>query len=80
MISSLLHEKEIYLQWYGNRFSTCHQQIFPPTFQQKAKKKRERRKNTTQVVDMDKNILANDNTMDWFGFLGAIVALWSLIL
>lgn len=46
----------------------------------KKQKKRERRKNTTQVVDMDKNILANDNTMDWFGFLGAIVALGSLIL
>jgi hypothetical protein len=50
-------------------------------FSTKSKKReRERRKNTTQVVDMDKNILANDNTMDWFGFLGAIVALWSLIL
>jgi hypothetical protein len=52
----------------------CH-----PLFNKK-QKERERRKNTTQVVDMDKNILANDNTMDWFGFLGAIVALWSLIL
>lgn len=59
-------------------FSTSHQQISPPTFRKKAKK--ERGETTPPSGRFVQNILANDNTMDWFGFLGAIVAFGSLIL
>lgn len=56
---------------HGNHFSTSHQQISSPLYNKKAK---ERGKNTTQVVvnlSYVQNVVANDNTMDWFWFLGA---------